>query len=71
VDPDSKLATTRWWRNTTLPEVFDVTGAGEDELYCAMDWLQTRQGAIEKKLASRHLQEGEMVLFEFTHPDYL
>jgi len=34
VDPDSKLATTRWWKNTTLPEVFNVTGAGE--LYAAM-----------------------------------
>jgi hypothetical protein len=79
LDPDSKLATTRWWRNTTIPEVFDVTGAGEDELYCAMDWLQARQVAIEKKLAARQGQgrfrdrrDGfdEKNLFEFTHPDY-
>ena len=66
VDPDSKLATTRWWKNTTLPEVFDVTGAGEDELYSAMDWLQARQGTIEKKLAARHLQEGGMVLYDLS-----
>ena len=66
VDPDSKLATTSWWRNTTLPEVFGVTEAGEDELYAAMDWLQARQGTIEKKLAVRHLQEGGMVLYDLS-----
>jgi transposase len=66
VDPDSKLATTRWWKNTTLPEVFGVTEAGEDELYAAMDWLQARQGTIEKKLAARHLQEGGMVLYDLS-----
>jgi transposase len=66
VDPDSKLATTRWWKNTTLPEMFDVTGAGEDELYAAMDWIQARQGTIEKKLAARHLREGGMVLYDLS-----
>jgi len=54
------------WKNTTLPEVFDVTGAGEDELYAAMDWLQARQDAIEKKLATRHLQEGGRVLYDLS-----
>ena len=66
VDPDSKLATTRWWKNTTLPEMFGVTGADEDELYSALDWLQARQGTIEKKLAARHLQESGMVLYDLS-----
>jgi transposase len=66
VDPDSKLATTRWWKNTTLPEIFDVAGAGEDDLYCAMDWLYARQGVIEKKLAARHLHEGGLVLYDLS-----
>ncbi len=66
VDPNSKLATTRWWKNTTLPEMFGVTDAAEDELYSAMDWLQARQGGIEKKLAARHLQEGGMVLYDLS-----
>lgn len=66
LDPDSKLATTRWWKDTTLPEVFKVTGAGEDELYAAMDWLHDRQGIIEKKLATRYLQEGGLVLYDLS-----
>jgi len=66
LDPDSKLATTRWWNNTTIPEEFNVTGAGEDGLYAAMDWLYSRQDVIEKKLAARHLQEGGMVLYDLS-----
>jgi transposase len=66
VEPDSKLATSRWWNTTTLPELFGVTDAKEAELYAAMDWLQTRQGLIEKKLAARHLKEGGLVLYDLS-----
>jgi transposase len=66
VEPDSKLATTRWWKNTSLPEVFGVTGAGEEDLYAAMDWLVDRQDVIEKKLATRHLCEGGLVLYDLS-----
>ena len=31
-----------------------------------MDWLLERQGRIEKKLAKRHLKEGDMVLYDLT-----
>src|SRR5690606_12642184 len=41
--PHSKLATTRWWQTTTLPEEFGVEGVDEDDLYAAMDWLLERQ----------------------------
>lgn len=53
--PGSKLATTRWWQDTTLAEDFGVTHAGTDEVYAAMDWLFGRQESIEKKLARKHL----------------
>ena len=43
LEPDSKLATTRWWHTTTLPETMGVTDADEDDLYAALDWLMTRQ----------------------------
>jgi transposase len=66
LDPDSKLATTRWWKNTTLPDAFGVADASEDDLYAAMDWLQDRQSIIEKKLASRHLDAGGMVLYDLS-----
>src|SRR5271157_2025690 len=62
--PHTKLATTRWWHTTTLAEEFAVTKADEDDLYAAMDWLLVRQGAIEKKLAARHLGEGSLVLYD-------
>ena len=51
--PESKLATTRWWHTTTLPEILGVSDADEDDLYDAMDWLLQRQGRIEKKLAPK------------------
>lgn len=66
VEPESKLATTRWWQNTTLPEVFHVGNASEDDLYGAMDWLLARQDSIEKKLAARHLGEGGLVLYDLS-----
>jgi len=66
LEPDSKLATTRWWHTTTLPEDLGVADAGEDELYAAMDWLVERQSRIEKKLAARHLEEGGLVLYDLT-----
>jgi hypothetical protein len=53
--PGSKLATTRWWADTTLAEDLGVDGASTDEVYAAMDWLAARQEPVEKKLAARHL----------------
>lgn len=53
--PGSKLATTRWWQDTTLAEDLGITAVGTDEVYAAMDWLAGRQEATEKKLATKHL----------------
>jgi len=66
VAPHTKLATTRWWHTTTLAEDFGVANANEDDLYAAMDWLLARQGAIQKKLAARHLSAGGLVLYDLT-----
>jgi transposase len=68
--PSSKLANTRHWHATTLAEELDVAQATENQLYAAMDWLLTRQAAIEKKLARRHLSEGAMVLYHVTSSYY-
>lgn len=53
--PGSKLATTRWWQDTTLADDLGVAAAGTDDVYAAMDWLAGRQETIEKKLATKHL----------------
>jgi len=66
LEPKSKLATTAWWADTTLPEILDVHDADEDDLYDAMDWLLERQGRIENKLASRHLKNDALALYDLT-----
>ena len=66
IAPHTKLATTRWWGTTTLAEDFGVLEANEDDLYAAMDWLLTRQDAIQKKLAARHLSAGSLVLYDLS-----
>src|SRR5258706_4408949 len=66
VAPHTKLATTRWWHTTTLAEDFGVADASEDDLYAAMDWLLARQGTIQKKLATRHLSESGLVLYDLS-----
>lgn len=66
LEPHTKLATTRFWHDTTLPEIYDVVDANEDDLYAAMDWLLDRQEHIEKKLAARHLAAGGHVLYDLS-----
>jgi len=64
--PNTKLATTRWWHTTTLADDFGVAEADEADLYAAMDWLLERQGAIEQRLAKRHLGAGSLVLYDLS-----
>ena len=66
VAPHTKLATTRWWRTRTLAEDLGIERADEGELYAAMDWLLSRQGAIQKRLAARHLGNGSLALYDLT-----
>ena len=60
------MDTTRWWADTTLGADLGVENAGTDEVYAAMDWLLSRQDAIEKKLAARHLEAGGLALFDLS-----
>jgi len=46
LEPKSKLATTLWWADTTLPEMLNVSEADEDDLYEAMDWLLNVRAAL-------------------------
>jgi len=64
--PASKLATARGLSATTLAAELDVDGATEDELYGALDWLLSRQPAVERALARRHLLPGGLVLLDVT-----
>ena len=53
--PASKLATTRWWADTTLADDLGVADASTDEVYAGMDWLEARQDSVERKLVRAHL----------------
>jgi len=64
--PQSKLATSRWWKATTLLESLGVSDATDTDLYSAMDWLLERQALIEKKLAARHLENDGLALYDLT-----
>ena len=66
IEPQTKLATTRWWHTTTLAQDCGVADATENELYAAMDWLLARQNRIQKKLAGRHLADGALVLYDLS-----
>ena len=64
IAPASKLGTVRALGQSTLADELDVADADEDDLYAAMDWLLERQARIEDRLARRHLQDGELVLYD-------
>jgi hypothetical protein len=67
-EPSSKLACARGLRAATasssLGPVLGVTGADENDLYEAMDWLLARQARIEDALAARHLEGATLVLYD-------
>jgi hypothetical protein len=68
IEPSSRFALARGLRaetaSSSLGEVLSLTGADEDDLYAAMDWLRPRQAAIEDALAARHLKDGTLVLYD-------
>jgi hypothetical protein len=70
VAPASKLSTLTWWPDTTLGADLGVAGASTGDIYAAMDWLASRQDAIEAELAARHLapavNPGQMALFDLS-----
>jgi len=70
IAPDSKLATARGLDAETLSSSLGselgIGRAEVDDLYEAMDWLVGAQARIEKKLAARHLEDGQFVLWDAT-----
>ncbi|MGH2749415.1 MAG: IS1634 family transposase [Actinomycetota bacterium] len=66
VRPSSKLATTRWWQDTTLASDLSVADATTDDVYGAMDWLVSRQDSIESALAKAHLSPGGLALYDLS-----
>jgi len=74
IAPQSKLATCRGLKEETATTSLAVELAlgeiAEEELYQALDWLGSRQARIETKLASRHLRDGTLVLYDVSSSYY-
>lgn len=70
LEPGSKLATARALlsetASSTLLDALDLAPVDEDACYAALDWLLAAQPRIEAKLATRHLREGSLVLWDVT-----
>jgi len=64
----SKLALSHQWKNTALWELCGVQGPVDVQEHCylPMDRLLERQRAIQRTLASKHLQNGHLVLYDIT-----
>jgi transposase len=64
----SKLALSNQWKNTALWELCGVEGPVDVEEHCylPMDRLLERQRAIQRTLASKHLKNGHLVLYDIT-----
>lgn len=67
---DSKLATARHCHTTTagssLGAMLGLEDLTEQECYRAMDWLLERQPGIERRLAKKHLNANEPVLYDLS-----
>ena len=64
----SKLALSNQWKSTALWALSGVKGKVDVDLHCylPMDRLLEPQGAIQRTLAARHLQDGHLVLYDIT-----
>jgi Transposase DDE domain len=66
VRPASKVATRRWWTDTTLAADLGVADATRDEVYAALDWLADQQDHIQARLAARHLLDGGLAYYDLS-----
>ena len=64
----SKLSLVNLWEDSAIWELSGIQGRPDVDKHCydPMDQLLNRQGRIQKKLAAKHLQGGEMVLYDIT-----
>jgi hypothetical protein len=64
--PGSKLAAVRSWTDTTLLEELALDKVSVQDVYAAMDWLLTRQEAVQRALVQKHLPGGSLVLYDLS-----
>ena len=71
IEPCSKLSLSLAFNKSTVAADFNLPeDVDENDIYSAMDWLAGRQSFIEKKLASRHLDDGSMAFYDLSCSSY-
>lgn len=71
IRPSSKLASLTTLQDTSLLiELGITTSVDHGDLYETMDWLHQRKEAIERRLCQRHLQPGDLALYDRSSADY-
>lgn len=71
IEPRSKLSLALGFRLSTVATDFNLPAdVDENDIYAAMDWLVGRQPFIEKKHASRHLDNGSMAFYDLSCSSY-
>lgn len=74
INPASKLHSVRSLSEhtacSTLGKELNIENVSEAEVYSALDWLYTRQNAIEDALAKKHLQNGVLLLYDVSSSYY-
>lgn len=74
INPSSKLNSLRnlskATASSTLGKELGVEDLSEEEVYSSLDWLYTRQSAIESALANMHLQNGVLLLYDVSSSYY-
>jgi transposase len=70
ISPMSKYSTFESWSCSSLVEKFSLEGVKASDLYTSMDWLLSRQTAIETALAKRHLTDGCLAFLDVSSSYY-
>ena len=70
VRPATMLASVRELEEDTVAEEFGVGGVTVDQVYAAMDWLLKRQDRIQRKLAARHVRDGDALYYDVSCSSY-
>ncbi|MDR2140414.1 MAG: IS1634 family transposase [Deltaproteobacteria bacterium] len=68
--PWSEDSTSLWRESCSLSARLGLNDYDENDICQAMDWLLPKRAEIEKRLASRHLNNGDMVFLDISSSLY-
>ena len=67
IEPGSRMANVRLAQRHAAVSILGLPDFNEDDLYDAMDWIETHQRPVEKRLfSSRHREKPTLFLYDVT-----